>query len=127
MPLDKAILDQIKKKLEEEKKRLEGELAQFTKRNPLDPSDYDAKFPDMGNKDDENAMEVAAYSDQLSLEHALEDNLKDVNSALKRLKEGTYGICRYCKREIDTKRLSARPESSSCIECKTKLQSGQPL
>lgn len=125
MALDKATLAEIKKKLEESKKSLETELSQFTKKNPNVPGDYNANFPDLGNQEDENAMEVAAYSDQLSLEHTLEENLKDVNKALKNLKEGTYGVCRYCKKPIDPKRLMARPESSSCIDCKTRLQSSQ--
>lgn len=127
MALDEKTLVEIKKKLEADKKRLEVELAQFTKKNPHDPSDYNAQFPNLGDQEDENAMEVAAYGDQLSLERSLEENLKDVNSALKRIGEGTYGVCRYCKKEIDAKRLMARPESSSCIDCKSRLQAGQPI
>ena len=125
MALDQATLTEIQGNLEESKTRLESELSKFAKQNPNNPGDFDAKFPDLGTKEDENAMEVAAYTDQLSLEHTLEDSLKDVNSALKRLKAGNYGICKYCKKEIPIKRLLVRPESSSCIECKTKLQSGQ--
>lgn len=125
MPLDQKVLLEIKEKLEESKQRIEGELSKFAQQNPHNPSDFDAKFPDLGNKEDENAMEVAAYTDQLSLERTLEESLKDVNSALRLMKSGNYGVCKYCKKEIPIKRLLVRPESSSCIECKTKLQSGQ--
>ena len=118
---DKDFLQKIEKKLLEEKEKLEKELAEFTKRNIHNIDDYDAHFPSFGDKDDENAAEVATYSDNLTLERTLESTLRDVKAALKRIKEGKYGLCRYCGKEIDKKRLLARPTSSTCIECKEKL------
>jgi DnaK suppressor protein len=119
--LDKEFIKKIEKQLLAEKARLEKELAQFTKKNPHNVSDFDAEFPTLGDKDDENAAEVALYSDNLTLERTLESSLRDVNDALKRIKEGTYGICRYCGKPIDPRRLLARPVSSACMDCKTKL------
>jgi len=100
---------------------LKNELAQFTTKNKHNPDDYDAKFPDMGDKEDENANEVATYSNNLTLERTLEKSLRDVKDALKRIDDGTYGICKYCKKEIPLQRLEARPTSSACIECKKAL------
>lgn len=119
--LDKKFLEKIKKDLLAEKERLEKELAQFTKKNPHNPTDFDADFPALGDKDDENAAEVALYGDNLTLERTLESGLRDVNDALKRIKGGAYGICRYCGKPIDPRRLEARPVSSACMDCKTKL------
>lgn len=119
--LEKDFLKKIEEQLLKEKARLEKELAQFTKRSPHDASDYDADFPTIGDAEDENAAEVATYSDNLTLERTLESALRDVNDALKRIEEGTYGVCRYCGKQIDPKRLEARPASSACMECKTKL------
>jgi len=68
----------------------------------------------------ENAAEVATFTDNLALEHTLEGTLEDVNAALSRIAKGTYGQCRYCGKEIDQRRLRARPESSSCVNCKKK-------
>jgi DnaK suppressor protein len=107
--------------LKEEADRLEHELAEFAKQNPKNIEDYDAKFPNMGDKEDENAEEVATYSTNLTLERTLESSLRDVQQALKRIEKGTYGICKYCNKEIDEKRLRARPASSSCVECKKKF------
>jgi len=118
--MKKETLQIIKKQLLERKKKLEEELIQFTKKNIHVKDDYDAKFPDYGDKEDESAAEVAAFSDNLSLERSLEKSLQDVNAALERIKKGTYGICRYCGKEIDEKRLLARPVSSACINCKEK-------
>lgn len=114
-------LEQIKKTLLEEKNRLEQELAKFTKKNPHVAGDYDATFPEYGDKDDENAQEVAAYTTNKPLEIGLENTLRDVNKSLERLDKGVYGVCKYCDKLIEEKRLLARPTSSACVECKKTL------
>ena len=105
--MDKDTLATIKEKLEEKKARLEKELAQFSKESNKLKGDYDAEYPDMGNKDDENALEVAAYSDRLTLERTLEKSLGDVNKALDKVEKGDYGICKYCNKPINEKDLFA--------------------
>ncbi len=115
-------LTEITKKLFDEKKRLEAELALFTQRNVHNRDDYSAKFPDIGTKDDENAAEVSMYSDNLTLERTMEGDLKDVNKALARIEKGTYGTCRYCEAEIPLARLLIRPVSASCVACKEKFK-----
>lgn len=117
-PFNKAFLDQIKEKLTSEDTRLKKELSKFSNKSTDVPEDYDAKFPDYGDKEDENAAEVAQYSTNLSLEQTLEGTLRDVHKQLERLENGTYGICKYCKKPIEEKRLLARPTSSSCVSCK---------
>lgn len=121
--MKKSALEQIKARLLEDKKRLEAELAQFTTKNPHNPNDYDTVFPDLGDKEEENASEVAAYSDNLTLERTLESSLRDVRKALERISSGDYGMCRYCRKPIDEKRLLARPTSSSHVECKQIISS----
>lgn len=116
--MDKKTLKTLEEKLLEEKARHEEELSRFAKRNPQNEEDFNADFPQMGDKEDENASEVAEYSKDLTLERTLEASLRDVNKALERIKEGTYGICKYCGKPIDEKRLMARPTSTSCIDCK---------
>ncbi len=109
---------EMEDQLRTEEKRLKEELEEFAKQNPKNLDDYDAKFPNMGDKEDENAEEVDAFSTNLTLERTLEASLRDVEKALERIGKGTYGTCKYCNKEIDEKRLRARPSSSSCIECK---------
>jgi len=120
--MDKQLLQELKSSLEGEKVKLEQELGAFAHRNPKSTTvDFDANFPNLGDKEDENAAEVAAYSDNLSLESELEKQLRDVVSSLKQMENGTYGTCKYCQQEISEARLKARPTSSSCIECKKTL------
>lgn len=116
--MDKKTLQTLQDKLMEEKAKLEEELGRFASRNPQNDADFNADFPQLGEKEDENASEVAEYSKDLTLERTLEASLKDVNKALDRMKDGTYGVCKYCSKPIDEKRLMARPTSTSCIDCK---------
>lgn len=111
-------LKKVKDNLLAEKMRLEKELGKFTKKNPHVAGDYDSNFPSYGDKEDENAAEVAEYAANLPLEQSMEKTLRDVNGALKRIDAGTYGVCKYCKKPIEEKRLLARPTSSACVECK---------
>jgi DnaK suppressor protein len=116
------IAKKMKQQLEEEKERLEKELSSFAHRK-TDSSEveFETKFPNLGDKEDENASEVAEFSNNLSLEDALEKALRDVHSALKSIEAGTYGICKYCSQPIDERRIAARPTSGSCIQCKKTL------
>jgi len=116
--MDKKTLDTLKEMLLQEKAKHEEELSRFAKRNPNNEEDFNADFPQLGDKEDENASEVAEYSKDLTLERTLEASLRDVNKALERIADGTYGTCKYCSKPIDEKRLMARPTSTSCIDCK---------
>lgn len=120
--MDKHQLAQYKTLLEAERDKLLAELSNIAHRTSGAKNDaFDADFPSHGDKEDENAAEVAEFSDNLSLESELESALKDVHSALKAIDAGTYGECKYCKQTIDTQRLTARPTSTSCIACKKTL------
>ncbi len=113
----------ITAKLKEEEKRLEQDLADIGRRSGMGRIS-EPDFPSFGDKEDENAAEVALYGDNLSLEETLDRELRDVKNAIKRIADGTYGICKYCKKEITLPRLLARPESSSCVLCKEKFSKG---
>jgi RNA polymerase-binding transcription factor DksA len=45
----------------------------------------------------------------------LESELKDIEDALRRLDEGSYGICEACGKPIDDERLAAKPWARFCI------------
>lgn len=112
----------MKERLEEERIRLERDLGDMGKEDKTQPGHYQPNYPEsQSNSDDDNALEMAEYGDDLSLDAKLEAELRDTKKALKAIEEGTYGICKYCNKEIDQKRLEARPTSSSCIACKKAL------
>ena len=44
--------------------------------------------------------------------------LSKLDLALKKIDDGTFGICEICEEQIGKKRLEARPETTLCIKCK---------
>ena len=120
--MDNKVLGQIKAKLTEEAARLEQELGQFATKDRADSTNYQSRFPQYGSDEGENANEVAIYGDRLSLEHTLEQQLRDVQKAIKGIDAGTYGICKHCGKPIEERRLLARPVSTSCVDCKKRLK-----
>ena len=94
------------------------------KENDSGDDEFRATFPEYGDKPDENAQEIAEYEANMAEEGLLERTLRDIDSALEKIKKGAYGICKYCGKPIDPRRLQARPTAGSCIDCKTKLQKG---
>ena len=56
----------------------------------------------------------------LSLLENARDLLDQVERALKKIEEGTYGVCASCGKSIEAARLKALPHASLCISCKRK-------
>lgn len=112
-------LEHFKQRLLEEKERLAQELNDIGHEDPQKKGHFEANYPETGSdSEDDNAQEIAEFVDEMTVEKRIESELKDVDKALIAIKEGTYGICKYCNKPIDEKRLEARPASSSCIDCK---------
>jgi DnaK suppressor protein len=44
--------------------------------------------------------------------------LDKIDQALKRIEDGSFGMCETCEEPISVKRLEARPETTLCIRCK---------
>jgi DnaK suppressor protein len=51
--------------------------------------------------------------------------LQNVENALSRINEGSYGECANCGNEIETKRLEAVPWARHCLECQELMERGQ--
>lgn len=50
-----------------------------------------------------------------------------MQEAIKRIDDGTFGICEVCGGPISEKRLLARPVTTLCIDCKTKQEKQEKL
>jgi DnaK suppressor protein len=123
--LDQEAILQIKADLITKKEELIHDLQEIAKQDNHDADAIGTKFPEYGDKPDENAQEINDYSTNLMTEKVLEKTLEDVEGALKRIEDGSYGICKYCHTPISIKRLMARPVASACIACKTELQENE--
>jgi len=115
-------LRKIKTDLLIKKDQIMKDLTDLARKDSHETDNRTTAFPEYGDKPDENAQEISEYSANIVTEKVLEDSLEDIESALKRIEKGTYGICKYCQKPISAKRLQARPTASSCVACKTELQ-----
>lgn len=105
-----------KTRLEEEKVRLETELATVGRRNPSNPSDWEAVPGETGQEADPNdaADLVEGYGDNAAILNDLELRYTDVTAALARIAGGTYGVCSVGGEAIEEDRLNADPAANTC-------------
>ncbi|MCK5319998.1 TraR/DksA family transcriptional regulator [Candidatus Parcubacteria bacterium] len=117
--LNKSDIKTIKAELLTRKKQILKDLEDISGND----KNAKVKFPEYGDKSDENAQEISEFSTNLATDKVLQGTLKDIDAALERIEDETYGICKYCNQPIGKKRMLARPVASACVPCKTKLQS----
>ena len=119
--MEKKLIENLKKKLEAEKESIQKELASFADEVKGLKHNWDTRYPKREDDDKEEAADdVQEYDNKLSVEYSMELKLKDVNMALEKIKNGTYGICEKCGKKITEKRLLACPEAKNCIKCNEK-------
>ncbi|HEY6635054.1 MAG TPA: TraR/DksA C4-type zinc finger protein [Acidimicrobiia bacterium] len=114
--LAKTTLDRFKKRLEEEKLRLEEAVEDYERvleEARLTESSSD-RSPDPGNAE-ASSMKLE-YAKELSLEQNTLDLLSKVNHALERVASGDYGLCEVCGNPIPVERLEVLPYSTLCVE-----------
>src|SRR5690348_15688962 len=75
--------------------------------------------------DDEHDPEGAtlAFERQLvaALADAAREDLAEIEAALARLVDGSYGVCQVCGARISAERLAARPAARACVGCVRRL------
>ena len=108
-----------KNKLEKKQKKIKKQLAEISNRSKRKGGySYEAKFPEYGRSEDENANEVADFVDSISLGKSLENSLINIDLALKKIVTDQYGVCEICKKKINHKRLEILPTARYCLNCK---------
>ena len=113
--LSQAFLNNIKENLLERKAKLKAQLNTFAEKDPKQEDNYNSDFPEFGDKEDENAAEVAVFESNLSLEDTLEQSLEMINRALQKIENGTYGLCEKCGEIINEERLKIMPTATKCV------------
>ena len=78
---------------------------------------------DFGEGFADAAAATAERTEVIGLVESLKKMLDEVDAALARVDEGSYGTCADCGKEIGQARLEFRPESIYCVDCKAKASS----
>ena len=111
--------EKIKKKLLEEKNSLEYELEKIARRNPENPDDWEPTPPPAsGATADKNevADRFEDFEERRSTEIQLELRLNNVKKAIKKIENGSYGLCEVDNEPIEPDRLEANPAATTCIK-----------
>jgi DnaK suppressor protein len=117
-----ANFKQLRSHLESEQKRLLEELEQLeANARPAEVRREGSPF----SKREEEATESLELEKRLALEKQVRDHLAEVEHALRKFEEGTYGLCDSCGQPIAPDRLEALPQASLCVSCKEKNAKGR--
>jgi RNA polymerase-binding protein DksA len=105
----------LRARLESMRKRLSEELEQL--KSTVRPADERREGSPFGKREEE-ATESFELEKRLTLEKRIREQLAEVEHALQKFEDGTYGRCDNCGQPIDPARLEALPQASLCLKCK---------
>ena len=111
-------LRQMKKRLKEKEAELRGDISELAQEqpSPVAPAEIDAHdFADTGADAQEEEREQYLDANTRSL-------LTEVRAALKRIDDGTYGLCAVDGEPIPEKRLEAIPWAARCMKHEEELE-----
>jgi DnaK suppressor protein len=111
--LSTADIENIRQSLENERVDLLKRLEEHEAENEIDTMNPD--------RSDLAARYFREQRDTLLFARA-EQKLKEIDLALKKIEEGTYGVCEVCGEPINPARLTTMPAVSKCVDCKSKTE-----
>jgi DnaK suppressor protein len=114
-----------KKKLDYFRKRLEER--QHLLRNNVSRTEMDGRHSDEDSAQDIADRAASSYNKEFLFHQSNSDRqlLQMVETALERIREGSFGQCVSCGQEINAKRLEAVPWTRYCIQCQEKMEQGR--
>jgi DnaK suppressor protein len=110
-------VEQFRTLLDEERRRVLDAIEYLHKENPgsLEDETQDQTI-------DNHLAETATATLDREIDYTLEENsehvLAEIDAALQRIQEGTFGKCVNCGKEIAEERLAALPWATLCIDCR---------
>lgn len=117
--------ERFREALLDERKRVEHALASLRDQHP---GSLDEEVEEIAATSDNHLAETATATLGREIDYTLGENseqvLADIDSALRRIDDGTYGTCVNCGREIPLQRLEAYPAASLCIDCRRSAEGG---
>jgi RNA polymerase-binding protein DksA len=103
----------------DERGRVERALAGLRDGHPGSMEDESEEVN--GSLDTDDLGETASVTLGREIDYTLGENsqtvLGEIDAALARIEDGTYGTCTNCGKQIPVERLEAYPWASSCIDC----------
>ncbi len=110
----------MKRRLQAEHASLQAELARLQALSGSDEALSD--HAGLGNHMADDATELFEQEKNLSLQRNTVVLLGMVERALRRIEQGTYGVCEQCGSAIDRARLKTLPYVTLCVQCKARQE-----
>ena len=102
----------LRVQLQEERDRLREQLRELGRGSDAELA-FDGGFAD-------SSQVTAERGEMEALSGTISDKLREIDEALVKLEDGTYGRCQECGGEIGEPRLEAMPAAVLCITCASK-------
>ena len=115
------LLNELRLHLEAEKKKLVGEMRDLSAQDPF--SDPDRASGNAAS--DSEASEESSHDRFAAMLDELKAKRSDIDAALVRIGNGTYGFCSNCHEMIDTDRLAILPTATLCLSCEQKKKNSK--
>ena len=110
--------DRFREALLAERERVTKAIEYLHEENPGSIEDETGEI--VGTIDSERYGDTATVTYDRELDYSLEENsetvLREIDAALQRIDDGTYGICEVCGKPIGEERLEAMPWTRLCID-----------
>lgn len=115
---------EYRSRLEEERARLLHAVGFLVKENPGSVSDELGELAEGGTDNHLGDMATAMYDRELDegLEEGAQQTVSEIEAALRRIDDGTYGVCEVCGKPIAPERLAAIPWARRCIDDQRKVR-----
>lgn len=117
----------LRKRLEERRAEIEGDVSYMAAEMRNLGVDQDDENGSLGNHIGDDGSYVTEAERIVTVSEDLQQILIQVNSALQRMDEGSYGACLRCGNPIGEERLEAFPYVAHCIDCQSQLEHEQSL
>jgi DnaK suppressor protein len=120
--MEKTKLKKIKVALEERRGVLLSDLQRLDQEMQWLGDDQGNERGGLGNHLGDDGSSVMEQERISTVSADLHEVLQQVNAALERMDQGTYGVCQRCGKPINPERLEAFPYVTYCIDCQTFLE-----
>ncbi len=112
--------NKFKEALLKELELVESELKTVGVHDPENPSDWEAVPPPssdvLGGDEHEAADRLETYEENAGILKELEIRYNEIRKALKKIEDGTYGICEVSGEPIEIERLEANPAATTSMK-----------
>ncbi|WP_169306531.1 TraR/DksA C4-type zinc finger protein [Cohnella pontilimi] len=114
--LTESQIGKLKQRLLEEKRELENHFEINGSAVERQEAVSSGELSTYDNHPADIATEAFERERDQAIDETFSDKLQDINAALQRMEQGTYGICEVCENQIPYERLEALPWTAFCVD-----------